>query len=96
VAACQPWLLAELDLVRPRGVILLGSTAGQAVYGPSFRVGDSRGRRLSWPERPAVAEPPQWVVPTVHPSSVLRSRQRSEDLERLVADLRVAAAALSD
>ena len=46
VAACGPWLVAELDLVRPRGVVLLGATAGGAVFGPGFRVGQSRGRRL--------------------------------------------------
>jgi uracil-DNA glycosylase len=94
VAACQPWLLAELDVVHPRGVVLLGSTAGQSLYGPSFRVGGSRGQRLEWPESLDVGVRPDWVVPTVHPSSVLRSRQRSEDLDALVADLRVAAALL--
>ena len=39
VASCQPWLLAELDVVSPRVVVLMGATAGQAVYGASFRVG---------------------------------------------------------
>src|SRR5215210_105595 len=56
VAACEPWLLAELDLVRPSGVVLLGATAGQAFYGPSFRVGQSRGQRLEWPDRLAVPQ----------------------------------------
>jgi DNA polymerase len=91
VAACQPWLLAELDVVRPRGVVLLGATAGQAFYGASFRVGATRGQVLAWPEEVVVPRPPEWVVPTVHPSSILRSRQRSEDLGAFVADLRVAA-----
>jgi uracil-DNA glycosylase family protein len=91
VAACQPWLLAELDVVRPRGVVLLGSTAGQSVYGAAFRVTASRGQRLEWPEDLPLAQPPEWVLPTVHPSSVLRSRQRAQDLEHFVADLRVAA-----
>jgi DNA polymerase len=95
VAACQPWLLAELDVVRPRGVVLLGSTAGQSVYGPAFRVGETRGQRLSWPSSIPVDVPPEWVVPTVHPSSVLRSRQRSQDLDALVADLVVAAGLLT-
>ncbi len=94
VAACQPWLLAELDVVRPRGVVLLGATAGQSVYGSAFRVGASRGQRLEWPESLALPRPPDWVVPTTHPSSVLRSRQRTEDLAALVADLQVAAGLL--
>jgi len=39
VAACGPWLVAELSLVRPSGVVLLGGTAGKAVFGTAFRVG---------------------------------------------------------
>ena len=88
VAACQPWLLAELDIVKPRGAVLLGATAGQAVFGASFRVGASRGRRLEWPADGAGLHRPEWVVPTVHPSSVLRSRERDADLAAFVADLR--------
>ena len=92
VAACQPWLLAELDAVRPSGVVLLGATAGQAVYGASFRVGAARGQVLEWPAE--LGRAPSWVVPTVHPSSILRSRQRRNDLDAFVADLRVAAGLL--
>jgi uracil-DNA glycosylase family 4 len=90
VAACGPWLVAELDMVRPNGIVLLGATAGQAVYGPDFRVGQQRGRRLDWPE--AVGEAPghhvpDWGLATVHPSAVLRSRTRDEDFAGLVRDL---------
>ena len=88
VTACQPWLAAELDLVRPRGVVLLGATAGQAVFGASFRVGATRGRRLDWPSDTPLGHRPDWVVPTVHPSSVLRSRERDTDRAAFVADLR--------
>jgi len=49
IVACTPWLLAELELVRPRGVVLLGGTAGQAIYGASFRVGAARGQVRDWP-----------------------------------------------
>jgi len=92
VAACYPWLVAELEMVRPRGVVLLGATAGAAVYGPSFRVGPQRGRPLTWPEPdPRPTWTPEWVVATAHPSSVLRSRTRDEDYRQLVADLAVVA-----
>lgn len=90
VAACGPWLVAELEMVRPRGVILLGATAGQAIYGPDFRVGESRGDRLTWPEHVAGAPPehtPDWALATTHPSAVLRSKNRDEDFDRLVKDL---------
>ena len=96
VAACEPWLLAELGAVRPSVVVLLGATAGQAVFGPSFRVGAMRGRRLDWPAgHPSPWAPPA-VLATAHPSSVLRSRRRDEDLAALVADLAVARQLLDD
>ncbi len=98
VAACRPWLVAELGLVRPTGMVVLGATAGKALYGSDFRVGESRGTLLDWPEGfPAevpVNHRPDWVLPTTHPSAVLRSRQRDEDYARLVADLRVVQEAL--
>jgi DNA polymerase len=96
VAACEPWLLAELGAVRPSVVVLLGATAGQAVFGPSFRVGAMRGRRLEWPAEHPSAWAPTAVVATAHPSSVLRSRRRDEDLAALVADLAVARRLLED
>jgi uracil-DNA glycosylase family protein len=95
VSACGPWLVAEMNLVRPVGVVVLGGTAGKAVYGSSFRVGASRGRLVEWPETFPLEYRPRWVLPTTHPSAVLRSRQRAEDLAALVADLSVAAGALS-
>ena len=92
VAACGPWLLAELDRVRPSVVVLLGSTAAQAVLGPSFRVTQRRGTPIPWPDDgPRPEHQPEALLATVHPSSVLRSRNRDEDLEGLVRDLRVAA-----
>jgi uracil-DNA glycosylase family protein len=93
VAACGPWLVAELDMVQPQGVVLLGATAGKAIYGASFRVGDSRGKPIDWPDNiggTPVRESPEWALATIHPSAVLRSRTRDEDLDGLVADLRVA------
>jgi uracil-DNA glycosylase len=104
VSACGPWLLAELSLVRPQGVVLLGGTAGQAVYGSKFRVGTTRGVLRDWPEAsPGAVEGrrarapyrPGWVLPTTHPSSVLRSRNRDVDLAAFIADLEVAASALA-
>jgi DNA polymerase len=86
VTKCQPWLLAELEAVRPRTVVLLGATAGQAIYGRSFRVSTSRGRLSGWPgTMPGVR--PDLVIATTHPAFVLRSRQRDEDYAALVADL---------
>jgi uracil-DNA glycosylase family protein len=86
VAACKPWLEAELAVLRPELVVLLGATAGKAVFGSSFRVTQSRGVLMPYGDLQALA--------TLHPSAVLRSDDREAARAGLVADLRVAAAAL--
>jgi uracil-DNA glycosylase len=86
IAACRPWLEAELRLVEPKLVVCLGSTAGQTIFGPSFRVTKERGKLLSSRLAPR-------VVATVHPSSLLRQpdqESREREYNRFVADLRVA------
>jgi DNA polymerase len=86
VAACRPWLEAELRVVRPKLVVALGSTAGQAIFGPSFRVTRERGKLLSSKFAPK-------VVATVHPSSLLRQpdeESRHREYKKFVSDLRVA------
>ncbi|HEX2895743.1 MAG TPA: UdgX family uracil-DNA binding protein [Marmoricola sp.] len=96
VLACEPWLVAELEVVRPRGVVILGGTAGKAVYGPDFKVGEQRGRLLEWPAGGhGVPVLPEWVLATVHPSAVLRSRDREEAYAAFVADLHVVVGALA-
>jgi uracil-DNA glycosylase family protein len=93
VTACGPWLMAEVDLVRPEGVVLLGATAGKALFGSSFRLGEVRSQRQDWPDNAgpeATAWCPSWVLATAHPSAVLRSRNRDEDYAALVEDLRLA------
>ena len=86
VGACLPWVEAELTLVRPRALVLLGATAAQALLGPDIRVTKEHGRVAS---RLAPV-----VIVTIHPSAVLRSRDqaaREAALAGLVADLRLAA-----
>lgn len=81
-------------MVRPTGGVLLGGTAGKAVYGSSFKVGAVCGTLQEWPDAFAVHTRPAWVLPTTHPSAVLRTGQREEARAALVADLRVAAESL--
>jgi DNA polymerase len=83
VRACLPWLEAELALVQPEAVVLLGATAAQALLGPSIRIGAARGR----PQESDLAE---LVIVTVHPSSILRVAERGDRhaaMEAFVADL---------
>jgi uracil-DNA glycosylase family protein len=86
IAACRPWLEAELRLVKPKLVVCLGATAAQAIFGPSFRVTRDRGKVLSSPFADK-------VVATVHPSSLLRQpdeASREREYGHFVNELRVA------
>ena len=93
IKACGFWLDAELGLVRPRLLVLLGAVAGEAVFGSRFRVGDHQGKVEE-------AEFGPWrgrVVSTIHPSAVLRAddpQARERSFAGLVADLVTAREAL--
>ncbi|ELS55394.1 UdgX family uracil-DNA binding protein [Streptomyces viridochromogenes] len=94
MTACGPWLAAELAVVEPELIVILGATAGKALLGSSFRVGEVRGALL---ER-EIHGRQEKLVATVHPSSVLRAqddKDRKAAYEGLVSDLKVAARALS-
>jgi uracil-DNA glycosylase len=91
IAACRPWLLAEIEAVQPQVIVCLGATAAQSLLGRGFRVTQHRGEPVP---SPFAAR----VVPTVHPSSILRARDddtRQRELRAFVDDLRAAAALLS-
>lgn len=96
VRACWPWLAAELSRLAPAVVVTLGATAGQALFGGSFRVTGERGKKIPWsaPALRAGQEREVTVVPTIHPSAVLRADDREAAYAGLVGDLSVAAAAL--
>jgi DNA polymerase len=80
--ACRPWLDAELALVKPRALVLLGAVAGQALLGKSFKVTQQRGKPLD-------SELAELVLATIHPSAVLRADNRDELFGGLVDDLRI-------
>ncbi len=84
-AACRPWLRAELEVLSPRLVVLLGATAAKTVYGNDFRVTKQRGVVMDWP----VENGPR-ALATTHPSAVLRADDQESAFAGLVADLRVA------
>jgi uracil-DNA glycosylase len=91
LAACRPWLEAELEVVKPEALVCLGATAAQALLGRTFRVTRDRGQLLESPLAPI-------TVATVHPSSILRApddETRRRERALFVDDLRVVAAALN-
>ena len=86
IAACRPWMEAELRLVRPKLLVCLGATAAQAIFGSSFRVTRDRGKILDSQFAPK-------VLATVHPSSLLRQpdeESREREYRLFVKDLRAA------
>src|SRR5437667_9936323 len=90
IAACWPWLDAEISLIQPTAPVCLGATAAQALLGPRFRVTQERGRFV--PSSLA-----QYVLATVHPSALLRApdeETRHREMRRFVDDLRVVAQVL--
>lgn len=92
VVACQPWLLAEIEAVRPQVIVCLGATAAQSLLGTTFRVSERRGQALALPATIDVQVAPDPVVlATVHPSAVLRDRSdRDQAYKSFVEDLRSA------
>ncbi|MDQ2918438.1 MAG: UdgX family uracil-DNA binding protein, partial [Verrucomicrobiota bacterium] len=86
IAACRPWLEAELRAVKPDVLVCLGSTAAQTIFGPQFRVTKQRGEILE-------SEFAKKTVATVHPSSLLRApddETREREYAKFVDDLRIA------
>src|SRR5215212_11484067 len=82
--ACRPWLEAEIALVKPRALVLMGATAAQSLLGSSFRVTQYRGVEIP-------SDLAQLVTATIHPSAVLRSDDRDAMFAGLVDDLRFVA-----
>jgi uracil-DNA glycosylase family protein len=85
MAACRPWLEAELEVVGPDVLVCLGATAAQALIGRDFRVSRQRGELVDSPLA-------RYVIATVHPSSILRQRDdasRQAEYAAFVEDLRV-------
>jgi uracil-DNA glycosylase len=83
IAACFPWLEAEIRAVGPQIVVALGATAAQALFGKAFRVTRDRGRFI-----PLAAAP--YALATVHPSALLRmhdAETRRREIRRFIDDL---------
>lgn len=85
IAACRPWLEAELAIIKPAVLGALGATAARAIFGPDFRLLKQRGRFF----------PTRWApqaLATLHPSAVLRGQDAAEEARLyalLLADLRL-------
>ena len=84
IAACRPWLVAEMHAIQPQVLVLLGSTAAQSVLGPQARVLRDRGQVVT-------SEYCEQTMVTVHPSSLLRApdeESRRRNYAEFVRDLK--------
>ena len=91
-AACRPWLDAELAVVKPTVLVLLGATAAQAILGRTFKVTEKRGQPI-----PSSIAP--FVMATVHPSSILRApddESRHREMARFIDDMKAVAKVLRE
>ena len=90
IFACRPWLLAELEAVRPELVVCLGATASKSLFGSNFGLMRDRGKLLSSPYA-------ERVIATLHPSAVLRATdpERGEQIRSmLLSDLKLASSTI--
>lgn len=90
IAACRPWLEAEIAVLKPEVIVCLGATAAQSLLGRTFKVTQRRGELIR-------SELAPFVLATVHPSSILRApdeQSRHEEYARFVDDLRQVSLAL--
>ncbi|HZB98035.1 MAG TPA: UdgX family uracil-DNA binding protein [Candidatus Sulfotelmatobacter sp.] len=90
IAACHPWLLAEISAVRPKVIVCLGATAARSVLGREVRVLRERGEIVPWaPPAPgagvaqldAEGAVEAKAMVTVHPSSILRAQDDAREVE---------------
>ena len=70
-AACLDYLRAQVALVRPRVVVLLGKVACQYTIRDQVFITRDHGR---WYEQKGV-----WFMPTFHPSALLRDPSKKRD-----------------
>jgi DNA polymerase len=80
IAACRPWLDAEVAVLKPRVLVCLGATAAQALLGRDFRVSRQRGEVVE-------SDLAEKAIATVHPSSILRAEDRDLQYAEFVRDL---------
>ena len=91
IAACRPWLEAEIALVKPKVIVCLGATAAQALLGSKFKVSKLRGQFIESTLAP-------YILATVHPSSILRApddKTRHLEKRRFINDLKKVATVLA-
>jgi DNA polymerase len=80
MAICIPYLYRQIELIDPKIIILLGSTALKGLIDSNAKITQMRGQWIEWRGR--------WVMPTYHPSALLRNpglkRDAWEDFKKVI------------
>jgi uracil-DNA glycosylase family protein len=85
VMACKPWLDLELEVLKPKILVCMGATAAQSVLGKNIPITKERGKFFD-------SNPSLTTFVTIHPSSILRLREKEEQEEeyrRFVSEMKL-------
>lgn len=85
VAACRPWLEAEIELLNPKVVVCMGATAAQSVLGKTVLITKERGKFMESKTGPA-------TFVTIHPSAIYRQQDendREREYRRFAAEMKL-------
>ena len=74
IMACRPWLLAEIEAIKPKVVLCLGASASKSLLGGTFALMKDHGKLMHTPFA-------DQVYATIHPSAVLRARDEPNRVE---------------
>ena len=73
VSTCQPFLFRQIDIIRPRVIVALGTFAAHTLLGTDAPISRLRGRVHEF-------RGGSKLVPTFHPAFLLRSPDRKRDV----------------
>ena len=79
VATCRPWLESQVELIAPKVIVTLGNFAARLLLDTKLGIKALRGKSYPYGKG--------FVVPTYHPSFVLRSGSTGEAMAGIRADL---------
>ncbi len=81
--ACLPFLRRQIEILRPKVIVLLGAVALEALVSPLARISKSRGTWMNYADTP--------MMPTYHPAYLLRNPKAMwdvwADMEKVLARL---------
>ncbi len=72
VTACNPFLEEQIELIKPKLIVCLGSLAAKTLIDPKLKITEARGR---WVEKEGIK-----IMPTYHPASVFHDQEKMDSI----------------